>query len=328
MPLKIHSNLLPPSQFYIDYAVWQELSENLVGLASLYRAEPFYGKFQNFIGSLYGRQMNKLGWDIVPNESSRTGTLRSTVINMMGLAGNDAVIEEAYNRFCKFRSNPTENPIIGDLRSTIFSLALLKDEVGVFSALKEIYEGSSFPEEQRTCLSAMGRVKDPALHAEVYEYTLFSGKVCCINGCCLLQRWCYASALFLFRCLSHTVRYVTLYPHLWQVRLQDVSFSLNSLSGKTDHGGRACWHSLRDKFDKISAKFGSSPMWGSVVGLSCRGLRTTADALEAELFFKDSSHQVGSAARRLAQALENVRTRVTRLDRDREVVSEFFSSGS
>ena len=32
-----------------EYVVWQELSENLAGLASLYRSEPFFERYQNFL---------------------------------------------------------------------------------------------------------------------------------------------------------------------------------------------------------------------------------------------------------------------------------------
>ena len=149
----------------------------MAGLASLYRSEPFFDEFKKFIGNLYARQMEKLGWEAAPNESSRTGTLRSTVVRMMGLSGNEDVIKEAHRRFLKFTDDPEKNPIPGDLRSAIFGLALLHDEAEVFNALKEMYETTSFPEDQRTCLSVMGRVKNPELHEYVYEYALYSGNV-------------------------------------------------------------------------------------------------------------------------------------------------------
>jgi hypothetical protein len=65
-------------------------------------------------------------------------------------------------------------------------------------------------------------------------------------------------------------------------------------------------------------------MWASLVGLSCRGLRTMEEADEVEAFF--NVHPPGSAKRRLSQALESVRTRSTRLERDRKVVAEFLKA--
>ena len=46
--------------------MWQELSENLAGLVSLYRSEDFFESFQAFMRSLYAKQMellNQMGGD-------------------------------------------------------------------------------------------------------------------------------------------------------------------------------------------------------------------------------------------------------------------------
>lgn len=161
----------------LEYAVWQELSENLSGLSSLYRSEPFYGKFKQFIRGLYSRRVKKLGWEARPNESARTGTMRGTAISMMAISGDEEVTKEAYDRFMKYKEQPEANPLGGDLRPVIFKLALRFDEAAVLLALKEIYERSTFPEEQRDCLGVMGNVEDPLCHFEVFKYTLFSGKV-------------------------------------------------------------------------------------------------------------------------------------------------------
>jgi hypothetical protein len=167
----------PLFSLYSEYAVWQELSENLSGLASLYRSEPFFRQYQNFISATYTRQMEKLGWDAVPKESSRAGTLRAKILAMMGVSHDESVLNEAYKRFMLYKEDPTRSPISGDLRIVVFSLALRHDEATVLQALKEIYEQSTFPEELRDALGVMGRVKDPSRISEVFEYSLYSGKV-------------------------------------------------------------------------------------------------------------------------------------------------------
>ena len=268
-----------------EYAVWQELSENLAGLASLYRSEPFFGKYQSFLRKLYSKHMARLGWDAAPGESQRMGTLRGTVIDMLGMAGDTSVCEEAYRRFCEFESNPESANIPGDLQPIMFRNALRRDEEQVYPMLKRIFEKSSFPEEQKNCLSVMGCVKDPKRHREMLEYTLFSGRV----------------------------------------RLQDVAFPLNSLSSTTDEGGRACWDFFKAEIDNIYSKFEAGPMWGAIVGLTCRGLNTLEEAEAIENFFTNPAYPPGSAKRRLTQALEAVRTRATRLERDRTAVSEFLN---
>lgn len=267
-----------------EYAVWQELSENLAGLVSLYRSEPFFGKYQSLLRKLYSKHMEKLGWEAAEGESQRMGTLRGTIIDMLGMAGDTSVHEEAHRRFCEFESNPESANIPGDLQPIMFRNALRLNEEQVYPMLKRIFENSSFPEEQKNCLSVMGSVKDPKRHREMLEYTLFSGRV----------------------------------------RLQDIAFPLNSLSSTTVKGGRACWDFFEAEIDNIYSKFGAGPMWGAIVGLTCRGLTTLEEAEEIENFFTNPAHPPGSAKRRLTQALEAVRTRATRLERDRTAVSEFL----
>lgn len=266
--------------------MWQELSENLAGLASLYRSEPFFEKYQSFLRMIYSKHMARLGWEASPGESQRIGTLRATIINVLGMAGDESVCEQAYERFCQYASNPESTNVPGDLQRIMFRNALRYKEDEVYPVLRQIYENSSFPEEQRNCLSVMGCVKDAKLHKEMLEYTLFSGSV----------------------------------------RLQDIAFSLNSLSSTSDEGGRACWDLLKGRIGEMHSRLGTGPMWGAVCGLSCRGLKTNEEADEVETFFLNPAHPPGSAKRRLTQALEAVRTKAARLERDRAAVIAFLEA--
>jgi aminopeptidase N len=211
----------------------------------MYRSQTFFGKFQAYLRHVYSSQMAKLGWDESPNESPRTGTLRGSIINMMIAAGDTSVCQEGFSRFSQL--DTTE--VTGDLRSCMFRAALRHDEATVFAALQQMYEKSSFPEEQRTCLSVMGSVRDPVRHTEMLDYVLFSGKVL---------------------------------P-------QDIVFPLSSLCGTTDEGGQACWNYLVANYDKLQDRFMTGPMWAPVVGLCCRGLRNLQDAKVAEQFFNHRS---------------------------------------
>ena len=161
----------------LEYAVWQELSENLANLASLYRSQPFFKNFQVMLRKLYSKQMKILGWEASFSEPQRTATLRGIVINMLRLAGDKNVITEAFYRFQRFLKDPEQYPIPGDLKSIIFKAALRKDEEFVYEKIKEIYENSSSPEEQRGCLSVMGSVLSMDRHKKTIDYVLFSGKV-------------------------------------------------------------------------------------------------------------------------------------------------------
>ena len=266
--------------------MWQELSENLSSLATLFRSESFFPQFQSFLKRLYARQMSILGWANKPDEESRTATLRATVIGMMGISGDKDVLSKAFDTLVAYKKEPVGAPIPGDVQRTIFRCALRHNEAAVFYTLREIFESeSSLPEEKRSCLYVMGCVKDMTRHQEMIEYVLWSGKV----------------------------------------RLQDISFPLATLSGTTDEGGYAMWDYFRTNFYRLRERLSTGPMWGSLVALSCRGIVTTRDADDVETFFADPARAPGSAKRRLTQTLELVRTRCSRRERDREGVAAFFS---
>jgi len=65
-------------------------------------------------------------------------------------------------------------------------------------------------------------------------------------------------------------------------------------------------------------------MWAGIIGLCARGLTTLDEADEVEEFFENPDHPCGSGKRRLAQALEAVRNKAVRLERDRHDVSHFL----
>jgi len=269
-----------------DYVVWQELSENLSSVARVFRSESFFGKLQAFLASLYRKQYDLLGWEAKPDETPRTATLRSTVIEMMGMAGDTSVKEQAMDYFLDLTAPAPSRSVPGDLQRVIFKLALKYDEATVCNTLKGIYETvDGSPEEKRNCLTTIGSVVDPTRHAEMMDYVLFSGKV----------------------------------------RLQDMAFPLGALATTSDERGKATWAYLRDNFDSLQDKYADGPMWGSIVGLSCRGLTRTSEADEVEAFFEG---RTGSATRRLSQALEIVRTRAQRRDRDRDALQRFLEQNA
>ena len=251
-----------------------------MALTNVFRSEPFFPRFQLFLRQLYVGQMHILGWDEKDGEEPRTGTLRSTVISMLGVARDPDVLQTAGSRLLAHSKG--QGDISGDLRLSIFRCAMKHDEKAAFAILKEIYETTSFPEVQRDCLTAMGCVTGRDRHVDMLDYVFNSGKV----------------------------------------RLQDISMPLGSLAGTTDEGGLATWSYFCENYEDLRAKIGSGPVWGACVALSCRGLTSLEEAAQVEEFF--SSRDPGSAKRRLSQALEVVRTKATRRERDRDALQEYF----
>ena len=189
-------------------------------------------------------------------------------------------------RFRSFALDPIAHPISGDLRSIIFKLSLDLSEDEVFSKLKSIYESSDFPEIQRDCLISMGRCKKLDNHAQMIEYTLFSGKV----------------------------------------RLQDASFPFVTLASTSDEGGRACWKYFKNNYTKLESLYKNSPFWSSLVVFSCRGLKTLEEVKEITSFWNDPSHDAASGKRRLKQTLEVITTNAARLSRDASSVQDYLDT--
>lgn len=105
-----------------------------------------------------------------------------------------------------------------------------------------------------------------------------------------------------------------------------MAFPLGSLSSASDQGGRATWDYFKRNYETLHAKLGTGFLWRDCVGLSCRGLKTAAEAQEVEDFFHQPNRSAGSGARRLQQALEVVRTSAARIERDRDALSAFFQN--
>ena len=270
-----------------EYVIWQDLAENLSSLASLWKNEKYFPKFQVFLKNIFSKQMTIIGWETLPTDDKRTGSLRSTVISMLGLAADDDVCAESLRLFKSYVTDPVGKALDGDLRTAIFRNALRADEEYTFTELKRIYEGNSSPDIQRSALLTLGRVKDEKRHREMLEYTLYSGKV----------------------------------------RFQDISWVLSGLSSTTNEGGRALWQNFVDDFDNLASTFRSGHVvWGGIVGITARGLKTIEEAKEVEAFFADPAHPAGAGQRRLNQALEGLRTNAGRLERDRKAVQEYFDA--
>lgn len=110
-----------------------------------------------------------------------------------------------------------------------------------------------------------------------------------------------------------------------KVRYQDMAFVLNGLATTTSEGGRKCWDNFVSDFDRLVAKFREQHVvWGMLLGVTTRGLKTCEEANVVEQFFADPDHPAGAGQRRVAQALEAVRTNAARLDRDRDAVASFL----
>lgn len=204
----------------------------------------------------------------------------------MGLSGDESVMKKAFEVFCAYKKDPKGSSVPGDLQGAIFRCALRHDEKSVFEGLREIYEANGTSPEEKR------------------ECLIVMGKVKDTDSRQKMLDYVFWSGF---------------------VRLQDITFALSSLATSDDNGGVAVWNFFKSNYSELAGKIGKgSNTWSACVGLSVSGLTTTEAASEVEAFFRENP--AGSASRRLEQALEVVRTKVMRRERDREALTQFLTS--
>jgi len=128
-----------------DFIVWQEVSEQLLGLAGFYKNEPFFPIFQQFLLKIASKQAARLGWEKKEGEPENYGSFRNAVHAMMGAAGDPATLEYCAKRFNVYAAGGES--VSADLRKLVYKLALKQDEEGVTKTLLRLYRNTSFPGE-------------------------------------------------------------------------------------------------------------------------------------------------------------------------------------
>jgi len=151
-----------------DLAVWEELVAGFRALLGLYSEQPFYEAFQAKVRDLFATIWSECGCHSKPNEPHRLGTLRAKLIGLMAAAGDEAVIEEAVTMFERYAANPQANPISADNRLTIFGIAMKQASEEEYEKMLKVWRESSFPEEKRHALSALGRVGSNELREKTW----------------------------------------------------------------------------------------------------------------------------------------------------------------
>ncbi|CAH0518322.1 unnamed protein product [Peronospora belbahrii] len=161
---------------YVDESAslcWKEISRNMGYYSNLFREEPFYPEFQQYIRTLFAHVMRRLGWDadLSTQVDADEGEFRKTVIYRLGLANDQDVIREARKRFHEYiGGNPAA--LSGDLRGSVFNIEVTYGDASTAKLLQDLHNKSDFAEEHNDCLSAMGSVAGAASKLQVLEWAV------------------------------------------------------------------------------------------------------------------------------------------------------------
>ena len=158
-----------------EFVVWQEVCERLIELAGVYKGEEFEDDYKKFVKSVVGKQWEMIGWEKKEGEKANKGSMRGVLLSAMAASGDEGVKKEALRLFNEYYAGGKE--IAADIRKVVYKLAVSKDEDSVMPKMRALYLKTSFPEEQRNLMMAMGACKGGGIWRDTIEWALWSGEV-------------------------------------------------------------------------------------------------------------------------------------------------------
>ncbi|KAL5332209.1 peptidase family M1-domain-containing protein [Aspergillus crustosus] len=160
-----------------NYLVWSQISTSVGNLRSVFsQNEAVAEGLKKFARELSSPAANQIGWEFRPNEEYLTLQLRKLLIAMSGLAGNKSIVSEAKRRFDLWASEKDKGAVHTNLRSTIFSIAVVEGTQAAYGSVKDEYLRTDSVDGKEICLSALGRTKDACLVKDYLDF-VFSDKV-------------------------------------------------------------------------------------------------------------------------------------------------------
>ena len=153
-----------------DATVWTDLSTNLRELEVLLADHPSLDQLRSFNKTVYENIVERLGWEESPGEGHLDALLRTTVLARAGGLGNEAVLEEARDRFQRYLQDPAS--LRPDIRGVAYSLVALDADRDLYETLWDLEDKASLQEEKRRLLGAVSRPRDPGLLQETLERSL------------------------------------------------------------------------------------------------------------------------------------------------------------
>ncbi|GAB9470125.1 Puromycin-sensitive aminopeptidase [Globisporangium polare] len=157
-----------------EHLCWKEISANLGFYSTLFKEESFYPLLQQYIRNLFAGVMQRLTWEVAPNESTVVGHFRRDVIAMLSRGDDAAVVAEAKRLFQVYFADRKGSSLAADLRGVVFSIQASRGDGSHMKQLRACYEESDFIEEKLNCLSAIGLFKSLDIKREVIEWSLKS----------------------------------------------------------------------------------------------------------------------------------------------------------
>lgn len=152
------------------FAIWDQILSTLSLIDDLEQSKPARGAFQEYARQLLRPQLQRLGWEPKPGESSNDALLRTRIIGALGHYGDKAVIAEAKARFQKFLTNP--ETLTADIRPPVFKIVGRYSDRKSYEELHKLARNAKGTEERQRYYGAMTAALDAELAKATLELSL------------------------------------------------------------------------------------------------------------------------------------------------------------
>jgi aminopeptidase N len=147
-----------------EYVVWQDVISRLRELDDLARQLPVRSAFRHYAIKLLKPVLARTGWDARTGESPQTTLLRSVLIGVLGVFGDEEVIAEAQRRFAAFVKDPATLP--ANLRTPVIDIVARNADQATFDQLRALGKASSGTEDKLRFYTALAGAQNPKFISE------------------------------------------------------------------------------------------------------------------------------------------------------------------
>lgn len=275
-----------------SYVVWSDVASGLGGLTAAFFEQPddIAEALGRFGANLFAPLVERLGWEgggsadeaRADADAYQTQLLRQLAVSRALAFEEPKAVAEAKRRFDAYVAGDA-SAVPADLRGAVFAAALRGGGAAEFEQLKALYESADSSLEESLVLGAMGASKDADIIRAALDFNMTDA-----------------------------------------VRKQDGAAIVGSAAGSRA-GKRVVWDWVRENWDAVEGKFGGGGVSSGltrIIGASCAGLASEADAEAIEAFYLPK--KIEGADRTVSQAAEAVRARAARVERDAETVGKWL----
>ena len=160
-PLAMYTGLVAKLPGSPDLPQWDQVIYVFDFINRLFVGQPGRNQFQEYARSVLRPIFDQLGWEPKPDESSNAGTLRGSLIGLLGDVGDVDIINGCRERFQRFLTDPKSVP--PDLRRAVFGVVAGGADQATWEKLHELGLKTTVIAEKQDLYDALAHARDPKL---------------------------------------------------------------------------------------------------------------------------------------------------------------------